>query len=315
MNREERRRGLAEAVRAYRARGLPPSFDFLAMFAHTRMLMQLLGKSPDKARLLKVTQAYQAGFEHSLQSHPSPTPVACQAACSLCCHNWISVTIPEALLIAEDLRARSGALLPEKIAVAAGAGMNLDRDQRLQRRLACPLLVGQLCSIYAVRPLACRSFFSLSLAACQDVFDGTDEDVPTPRDAMVLRGVHDRCFWAALRASGLGHEAVELNHALLDIALSHEDACARPGWEGSIPLPRPHATCPMMLQELLFLDVLIAGAQGSQAARKPVGYVRARSGVESAIQPPRSPHARQRCALSMTAAMPWWWSPPRFFCW
>jgi len=267
MNREERRRGLAEAVRAYRARGLPPSFDFLAMFAHTRMLMQLLGKSPDKARLLKVTQAYQAGFEHSLQSHPSPTPVACQAACSLCCHNWISVTIPEALLIAEDLRARSGALLPEKIAVAAGAGMNLDRDQRLQRRLACPLLVGQLCSIYAVRPLACRSFFSLSLAACQDVFDGTDEDVPTPRDAMVLRGVHDRCFWAALRASGLGHEAVELNHAL-HIALSHDDAFA--AWLGGFdPFASTTRDVSHDAQELLFLDVLIAGARDRRLPENP----------------------------------------------
>lgn len=267
MNREERRRDQADAVRAYRAKGLPPSFDFPAMFIHTRMLMRLLGKTPDKARLLKATQAYHAGFEHSLQSHPSSAPVACQAGCSLCCHNWISVTIPEALLIAEDLRTRSDTPLPEKIALAAGAGMNLDRDQRLRHRLACPLLVDQLCSIYAVRPLACRSFFSLSLAACQAVFEGTDEDVPTPRDAMVLRGVHDRCFWAALRASGLGHEAVELNHAL-HIALSHNDAFA--AWLGeSDPFAATTRDVPHDAQELLFLDVLIAGARERKLPENP----------------------------------------------
>jgi Fe-S-cluster containining protein len=267
MNREERRRAQAEAVRAYHEHGLPPSFDFSAMFVHTRMLMRVLGKAPDRARLLKATQAYHAGFERSLQSHPSPRPVACQAGCSLCCHNWISVTIPEVLLIAEALQARFDAALPERIAEAAGAGMNLDRDQRLERRLACPLLVDHLCSIYGVRPLACRSFFSLSLAACQAVFDGTDEDVPTPRDAMVLRGVHDRCFWAALRASGLGHEAVELNHAL-HIALAHDDACA--AWLGaSDPFTATTRDVPHDAEELLFLDVLIAGARVRKLPENP----------------------------------------------
>jgi Fe-S-cluster containining protein len=267
MNREERRRAEAKSMLAYREQGLPPSFDFLALFAHTRMLMQLLGKAPYKVRLLRATQAYHAGFEHSLQSHPSPKPVACQAGCSLCCHNWISVTIPEALLISEDLWSRTDAPSPEKIARAAGAGMNLDRDQRLQRRLACPLLVDHLCSIYAVRPLACRSFFSLSLAACQAVFDGTDEDVPTPCDAMVLRGVHDRCFWAALRASGLGNEAVELNHAL-HIALSHDDAFA--AWLGkSDPFAATTRDVPHDVEELLFLDVLIAGARERKLPKNP----------------------------------------------
>lgn len=267
MNREERRSAEVNSVRAYRERGLPASFDFPAMFAHTRMLMRLLGRTPDKVRLLRATQAYHAGFERSLRAHPSQKPVACQAGCSLCCHNWMSVTIPEVLLIAGELQVRTDDALARKVAEASNAGRVLDRDQRLERRLACPLLADHLCSIYAVRPLACRSFFSLSLAACQAVFDGTDEDVPTPRDAMVLRGVHDRCFWAALRASGLGHEAVELNHAL-DIALSHEDAVA--AWlEGLDPFASTTGDVPHDAEELLFLDVLIAGARERKLPENP----------------------------------------------
>jgi Fe-S-cluster containining protein len=267
MNREERRRTQNQALRDYREWGLPPRFDFPAMFAHTRALLRSLGKRPDAARLMQATRAYHAGFERSLLSFPPPETTACRAGCSMCCHNWISVTLPEVLLIADWLRANQKTVSHERIVAAAETGMNRNRDERLALRLACPLLAEGLCSVYGVRPLACRAFFSLSLQACRDVFDGLGEDVPTARDAMVLRGVHDRCFWSALRAAGLPSDAYELNHALA-LALSHDDPAGiwlRGGDVFAVATPDiAHDE-----EELLFLDVLIAGARERKLPANP----------------------------------------------
>ncbi len=101
--------------------------------------MQTLGKKPDVARLTKTTRAYHAGFERSLASFPPSLPVACRVGCSLCCHNWISVTVPEVLLIADGLHRRSDKVVLAEVDRTAEAGMGLDRDQRLEARLACPL--------------------------------------------------------------------------------------------------------------------------------------------------------------------------------
>jgi len=255
-------------VRAYQRNGLPPDFAFAAMFAHTRALERTLGHHRDRERGSAAARAYHAGIELSQQSAPPERPVACRAGCSLCCHNWISVTAPEVLLIARALRAgERGGEMVAAVHQAATQGMGLDRDERLERRLACPLLVDGLCSVYPVRPLACRSFFSFSLQACQKVFDLEGEDIPVPRNAMVLRGVHDRCLWAALKAQGLPHQTYELSHAL-SLMLQHDDA--EEAWLGGTDI-LAEATMDILHddQDELFLDVLIAGARCKRLPENP----------------------------------------------
>ncbi|MBT5433933.1 MAG: YkgJ family cysteine cluster protein [Alphaproteobacteria bacterium] len=268
MNRDERRRRDREAVRAYQRNGLPPDFSFAAMFAHTRALEKILGHHRDCERGSAVARAYHVGIERSQQASPPERAVACRAGCSLCCHNWVSVTAPEVLLIARELHGREhGGGMAAAVHQAATAGLGLDRDELLERRLACPLLVDGLCSIYPVRPLACRSFFSFSLEACQKVFDLKGEDVPKPRNAMVLWGVHDRCLWAALKAQGLPHQTYELSHAL-SLMLQHDDA--EGAWLGGTDV-LAGATMDTLHddEDELFLDVLIAGAHGKRLPDNP----------------------------------------------
>ena len=96
---------------------------------------------------------------------------ACRAGCSACCHQLVLCTAPEALLIAHQLRrtltasalAVALARLDTQVAAAAGLGF-LGYSQA---RIPCAFLDGAgACSIYAVRPMACRALKSFSPEAC-----------------------------------------------------------------------------------------------------------------------------------------------------
>jgi len=268
MNREERRRIAREDVERYRTDGLPPRLSLGAMFAHTAALRRILERKDDPERGTRMAQAFHAGFERSMANVPAEPRVACSAGCSMCCHNWISVTAPEVFIIAAEIARRAAAAEDiARIADAAEAGKGLDRDARLDQRLACPMLAADMCSIYAVRPVACRGFFSLSLEACQAVFAGQGEDIPAWRSAMLLRGIHDRCMAAAIRAAGLAHGAFEMTEGLT-LAFAAGDAQAR--WlagEDVFAAATPDGEDDA--EEELFRDVLIAGAAGKRLPDNP----------------------------------------------
>lgn len=96
--------------------------------------------------------------------------LACRPGCSHCCHQRVGVTVPEALAVASTLVAtRTAAELRElrtRIERAYAATRGLTRDERNSPKHPCPLLEDGLCSIYEVRPLACRGVHSLDEQAC-----------------------------------------------------------------------------------------------------------------------------------------------------
>jgi Fe-S-cluster containining protein len=107
--------------------------------------------------------------------------LACRAGCDLCCTRNVSVTSLEADLVVRHLEETDGRKLLEKIE----ASKNLPRFQPLTttNTLAhlcrngqtppeekcdpawrpCPFLTESRCSIYAVRPFACRCMVSKSI--------------------------------------------------------------------------------------------------------------------------------------------------------
>lgn len=269
-NREERRRLAREEVERYRAEGLPPRLSFPAMYAHTAHLRHFLERRDDPERAGRMAHAFHEGFERSMAHGPRESRVACRAGCTMCCHNLIGLTAPEVFAVAAEVAGRTS-VDADRLAIgrAALAGKTMDGDARMERRLACPMLAGDLCSIYAVRPIACRAFFSLSLDACREVFDGAGEDIPAWRLAILVRGLHDRCMAAAIKAVGLPHGEVEMTEAVA-IALADPQAQARwLGGEDIFAAARQEAGDEEDEQEELLLDVLIAGAAGRRIPANP----------------------------------------------
>jgi len=127
--------------------------------------------------------------------------LACRAGCSGCCHHHLSVFPVEA----DALREAVEALPPEIRAVVEQQAREVARREAENQPVACPLLVEGHCSIYASRPLICRTqglplliqieggegeaevdFCPLNFTA-PDATDDLDEDHLVPLDELNLK--------------------------------------------------------------------------------------------------------------------------------
>jgi hypothetical protein len=115
---------------------------------------------------------------------PPDEPIACGPGCAYCCNLKVVVSAPEAIQIAEWLRARldDGALADLRTRVVATDdrthGMTV--EQRLKARIPCPLLASDLCFVHEVRPLACRGGNSYDADVCR-------QSIETPGSAAEFR--------------------------------------------------------------------------------------------------------------------------------
>ncbi|HEY3920132.1 MAG TPA: YkgJ family cysteine cluster protein [Stellaceae bacterium] len=105
--------------------------------------------------------------EHTIADFAAEADIQCRAGCSFCCHQNVDVTIPEAILVALRL-AKDDAPRAAAVLEAADLFKDLDDEQRVATGRPCPLLVDDRCSIYAVRPITCRSCTSPDAKRCEE---------------------------------------------------------------------------------------------------------------------------------------------------
>lgn len=96
--------------------------------------------------------------------------IQCRSGCTFCCHQNVDVTIPEAILVALRL-AKEPAARAEAVLEAADLFKDLDDEARIATGRPCPMLVDDRCSVYDIRPVACRSFTSPDAGNCQAALD------------------------------------------------------------------------------------------------------------------------------------------------
>ena len=106
--------------------------------------------------------------------------VACQEGCAWCCSLAASAWPMELFVLASWLEEHR---TPEELAglrdrlrtaVVEGDRQRAAAPNRA-RRVPCPLLAGEQCSAYAVRPAACVGWNSADVAPCQAYAEGNDE--------------------------------------------------------------------------------------------------------------------------------------------
>ena len=157
-------------------------------------------------------------------------PLACAAGCSYCCHSsTVHASTPEILRIAawskehhtpEELEA----LKARATAVAARIAP-LDLGGRAREKVACPLLdpASGRCSVYEVRPIACRAYHSGSVEACKRAHDDGEANPVLPIDPPLFHVAHAHGFgmMTALVSEGLDAGPYDLA-AALPVALESE---------------------------------------------------------------------------------------------
>ena len=93
--------------------------------------------------------------------------ISCKKGCNDCCKLLCTCTFAEALLIADTLLRRSDeewdAWLPKLRAAAQEADFpEVDNDTYFKKKVPCVFLKDGACSIYEIRPAACRLHYVLT---------------------------------------------------------------------------------------------------------------------------------------------------------
>jgi Fe-S-cluster containining protein len=163
--------------------------------------------------------------------------IACKKGCSWCCYKQVGVSSLEVFLIAEHLKTKRIKVSLEDINSRLTA---LDRltnglpsEARLAVQLPCAFLVDESCSIYEVRPLACRGSNSIDADLCRRHVEDMEnvqkeeelEGRPYSIHAVpfnVMRALREG-LTTGMKKWDLGQEKLELT-AATRIALQEEDA-------------------------------------------------------------------------------------------
>lgn len=156
---------------------------------------------PDSARAVALAQHLMAAtsrLAEGLLARAGAT-VACKAGCDHCCHQVVGTTAPEALAIVDYVRrAWSSAevsALATRVADAAERARGLSSAERFSPEHPCPLLNAGQCSVYEVRPLACRGVNSLNERDC-----ATRLREPEARAAFLANGSGGKSYLEPIRA-------------------------------------------------------------------------------------------------------------------
>jgi len=124
-------------------------------------------------------QSWLTGEVVAVWERTSAPRVACEAGCAWCCHLAVSAWPMELLVLAawleehrtaEELTALRGALR----AAVAEADQQREAAPGRARRQPCPLLAGDRCTVYEVRPAACAGWNSASADPCRAHAEGSD---------------------------------------------------------------------------------------------------------------------------------------------
>lgn len=162
----------------------------------------LLGEQPSlpgTIALAKNAMAATSRIAEGLLSRAPEGAVACRAGCDHCCHQSVGVTALEALAIFDHVKATlSGAELLElatSVSELHERTLGLSWAERFSPDYPCPFLKASRCSIYEVRPLACRGMNSLDAGECASRLRE-----PQARAEFLANGLGGRSFMEPIRA-------------------------------------------------------------------------------------------------------------------
>src|SRR4051812_37096677 len=178
--------------------------------------------------------------------------VACRGGCTYCCMFPVAASAPEVLAIAAFVRerfdeerrgGRGPPRDPQKMAapgvgkgergghkrglvLPAGGGaaniaatQGMDMGQRDRIRLDCPFLEAGTCSVYEVRPVACRGVSSYSVDDCREDFEhpGAGVEIHT-------NGLRELVFGAIREGLAVSCKSASVEHRLLELVRAYKIA-------------------------------------------------------------------------------------------
>lgn len=187
-------------------------------------LREELQKTLDRGADLAALTAAVKGCSDAAERICAGRPMACAPGCPSCCVLNVAVLLPEAMVVAQRLRATLPAAelcrLRSDLSAHRSSARWMDDEERILKTAACSFLDScGSCSIHEVRPLACRAAASLDADCCRRAFSPIVTDDPRLVPADLLRqAAYDEAFSAlaqALKTRGLDDRSIELGTGVL----------------------------------------------------------------------------------------------------
>lgn len=221
-SRQERRRRLRKlkkVIEAVSQRGVNPQieFIFIEIAAVVAMMSDVLRKESAPGRSTRLVRLISRLQDLSNRHDPCWQQVECRKGCHYCCHIYVSASAFHVFAIADYIRRKAHDLSAEieRLEAADMKTRGRDLQARLGEWVACPLLADGLCSVYPVRPPACRGFHSLSVRACEAVFRREQDEIPKPPYTEAIRSAYENAVLSALVNEGRPTVFYELAHAVI----------------------------------------------------------------------------------------------------
>lgn len=149
--------------------------------------------------------------------------IACKTGCSYCCSVRVHATEPEIFLIAAQLRERPADQLKIVLNRLKDHAAVASLVSTANHRTACPFLENSLCSIYPVRPAACRKAHSLDAQPCQKI----SAELPQSLNILLKSEALMKGTAQAYQQVGLPASSHELGQSVL---LALTDDSLQPRW-------------------------------------------------------------------------------------
>jgi Fe-S-cluster containining protein len=213
------RRALAEQDARWLDLPLSNNGDPASVAAHVRHLVKLMGGGR-RASAAAAASHWGQLYDRSV---PQGFALACRQGCAHCCCQVVLVYAPEAFRVAALMRERSERLAAMQGAAEKWRGGASDSG----RRVTCPLLSNNACSIYEARPLNCRAFVAIDVRECISTFVMMGKfAVRMPVPVTSMRTFCHMLMMSALRLAGKNIALYEMNAAITRV-LATPDAEAR----------------------------------------------------------------------------------------
>ncbi len=174
------------------------------------------GMQTQYSAISQLTQSF------ALRTYQEGNPIQCENGCSWCCYQPVYMTTQEAILIFEFIHQVFDVNQRDKIFSKAQAKYKLTKGLKEERKqkikFACPFLMDGSCSIYSVRPMACRIYLSSDRASCKKKFDspGDDTIIPALYDFVLKAGKYmNEGFVGFLKGKGRKMEELTIEEFIV----------------------------------------------------------------------------------------------------
>lgn len=187
---------------------------FLAEFAKQMVILAFPGQKTSTSASNLIKEVYHIVDDMIAGCLKTGKKPPCKTRCFLCCYMQVRATPLEVLCIVDFLHTRLSpselSKLRQRLTVTDETTRGLDSHQRACTKTVCPLLVDGKCSVYPVRPIACRVYHSLNLVDCEVPLDDVERSVTIRPDISGLSMGISAGLTEGLRAVGLQTPLLEL---------------------------------------------------------------------------------------------------------